>query len=256
MAKSILPRQALMTLSVLMSASLLWAGDKPWNGKPYQNWDAKDIQKILTHSPWIATTSVRRSWHPSQTNTGIQAVQQEIAGAVRTRPSGIAIPGAPNTNSGATPRGSRELMQQLNVYLYWYSSRVIRAACTREAVLHGKMDQSAVEKLTDAPQAEYQIVLRMDDLAPFIEKGENFYKQNAFLEMRRRKLKLPPSKVQFERTGTTSEDVVFFFPKTADGAPTIASDETDVVFSCKIADQTVHADFKPKKMLDQFGPDL
>jgi hypothetical protein len=50
--------------------------------------------------------------------------------------------------------------------------------------------------------------------------------------------------------------VVFFFSKTANGASTISSDETDVVFSIKIANQTVRADFKPKKMVDQFGPDL
>jgi hypothetical protein len=134
---------------------------------------------------------------------------------------------------------------------------VIRAASVREAVLQGLMNRSAAEKLVDSSQAEYEIVLRMDDMTPFIEKGESFYQQNAFLQMRRSKLKLPPSKVVFERMGTISEDVVFFFPKkTAEGAPTIANDEGNVVFSCKVANQTVRADFKPKKMVDQFGADL
>jgi hypothetical protein len=253
MAKSILPRQALMILSVLLAATLLWAGDTPWNGKPYRNWDAKDIQQIMTHSPWVATTTVRRSWLPSQKDTVVQPVQQEISGGVRSLPSVI---GAVRTNTGATDRESEESTQQLNVYLCWHSSRVIRAASAREAVLHGLMDQSAVEKFTDAPRAEYEIVLQMDDMTPFLAKDENFYQQNAFLQMRRSKLKLPPSKVLYERLGTTSADVVFFFPKTAEGAPTIASDEADVVFSCKVANQTLRADFKPKKMVDQFGPDL
>jgi hypothetical protein len=253
MAKSILPRQALMILSVLLAATLLWANDKPWNGKPYENWNAKDIQQIMTHSPWVATTTVRRSWLPSPKGTVVDPVGPEIAGGVRSLPSEI---GAVRTNTGATDRESEGSTRQLNVYLYWHSSRVMRAASAREAVLHGVIDQSAVKKFTDAPRAEYEIVLRMDDMTPFTEKDENFYQQNAFLEMRRSKLKLPPSKVLYERLGTTSEDVVFFFPKTADGAPTIARDEADVVFGCKVADQTFRADFKPKKMVDQFGPDL
>ncbi len=249
MGKSVLPRQALMILTVLVAATLLWAGDEPWKGKPSQTWDAKDIQQIMTHSPWVATTSVRRSWARSQKNTVVvQPVQPQISGGVRAAPS---VMGTVASNTGGT-----QSIAQLNVYLYWYSSRVIRAASAREAVLQGRMDQLAVEKSAEAPQAEYQIVLRMDDMAPFIEKGEKFYRQNAFLQMQRSKLKLPPSRVQFEGMGTTSEDVVFFFPKTADGAPTIGSDETDVVFSCKIADQTLRAGFKPKKMVDQFGPDL
>lgn len=250
MAGSILPRQALVIFSVLLAATLLWAGDKPWIGKPYQNWDAKDVQQIMTHSPWVATTTIRRSWLPARKDTVVQPVQPEISGGVRSGPSVI---GAVPTNTGAT---DRESTPQLNVYLYWFSSRVIRAASAREAVLRGVMDQSAAEKSTDAPRPEYEIVLRMDDMTPFMEKDENFYRQNAFLQMRRSKLKLLPSKVLYERLGTISEDVVFFFPKTADGAPTIGSDETDVVFSCKVADHSLHADFKPKKMVDQFGPDL
>jgi hypothetical protein len=247
MAKSIV-RQVPMILAVLLAATPLSAGDKPWNAKPYQSWNSKDIQQIMTRSPWVASTSVRRSWHRSQEATVVQPEQPEISGGVRSNPSVI---GAVASNTGGT-----ESTPRLNVYLYWYSSRVIRAASARQAVLQGTMDQSAAQKFTDAPQAEYQIVLKMDDMTPFIKKGEKFYQQNAFLQMRRSRLNVPANKVVYERLGTASEDVVFFFPKTADGAPTMASDETDVVFSCKVADQTLRADFKPKKMVDQFGPDL
>jgi hypothetical protein len=252
MPKSILGH-LLMVFAVLLATTSLWAGAKPWNGKPYQSWDAKDIQQIMTHSPWVATTSVRRSWRPPRKATVVQPVQAEIDGGVRPVPSVI---GAVPSNTGGTVSESEQSPQQVNVCLYWYSSRVIRAASARQAVLQGAMDQSAAQKFTDTPQGEYQIVLKMDDMTPFIGKDELFYRQNAFLQMRRSKLKLPPSKVVYERLGTTSEDVIFFFPKTADGAPTIARDETDVVFSCRVADQMLRADFKLKKMVDQFGLDL
>lgn len=251
MARSVLPSRALTIFTVLAAASLVCAADKPWNAKPYRSWDAKDVQQIMSNSPWVANTSVRRSWHPSQSTTmvPVQPVQQEISGGVRTGPT----PMPPVVgNTGAT-----EPFQQLKVYVYWYSSRVIRAASAREGVLRGTMDQSAAEKLVNVPQGDYELVLRMDDMTPFLDKGEAFYQQNAFLQMGRGKLKLPSSKVVYEHMGTTSEAVVFSFPKkTADGVPTIASDETDVTFSCKIADQTVRVKFNPKKMVDQFGPDL
>ncbi|HKN62405.1 MAG TPA: hypothetical protein VJW93_14585 [Candidatus Acidoferrales bacterium] len=244
-------KQAGLFFALLVCTTLLWADNKPWKSKPYQTWDAKDVQTIMTDSPWVSKTTVRRSWDPSKENTAVQPVQQEISGGVRSDPT---VMGPVRSNTGATDGDQSN--QQVNTYVYWYSSRLIRAAAARQSFLRGSMDQTSADKFTDAPQAEYQIVLRMDDMTPFTTKDEKFYQQNAFLQMRRSNLKLPPSKVLYERLGTTMEDVVFFFPKTADGAPTIASDETDVVFSCKVADQTLHADFKPKTMVDQFGPDL
>lgn len=246
MAKGSLSRHALLLCSVLMAA-ILWAGDKPWN-KPYASWNAKDVQEIMTNSPWVATTSMRRSWHPPANPTMVQPVQQEISGGVRAAPRVI---GNVASNTGGTDGN------QINVRFYWYSSRVIRAASAREGVLRGMMDQAAAQKLVDAAEGEYKVVLQMEDMAPFLDKDAGSYQQNAFLLMGRSKVKLQASKVEYENMGTTSEAVIFSFPKkTADGAPTITSDETDVTFSCKIADQTVRGKFKPNKMVDQFGPDL
>lgn len=252
MAKST-SRQAVMIFTLLLTATLLWADNKPWNGKPYQSWDAKDVQQIMTDSPWVSKTTIRRSWVPSKENNVAQPVQQEISGGVRATPN---VMGSVQGNSGGTDSEGHDPTQQVNAYVYWYSSRLIRAAAARQSFLHGAMDQAAAEKFTNAPQADYQIVVRMDDMTPFISKDETFYQQNAFLQTKRGKLKLAPSKVVFEHMGTVTEDVIFFFPKTVDGSPTITSDETDVTFACKIADQTLHVDFKPKKMADQFGPDL
>jgi hypothetical protein len=43
---------------------------------------------------------------------------------------------------------------------------------------------------------------------------------------------------------------------TSSGAPTVSADETEVQFSCKIADSTVRAGFRPPDMVDQSGPAL
>src|ERR1700676_5385757 len=56
------------TLSVfsaaLLFATLLWASDPPWKGKPYQQWDLQDIHRILNDSPWVRVTAITRTWSP------------------------------------------------------------------------------------------------------------------------------------------------------------------------------------------------
>jgi hypothetical protein len=133
---------------------------------------------------------------------------------------------------------------------------VMRAATAREAVLHG--ENVDTEKYANESQSEYQIVLRMQDMTPFVQNKEEFFQKNAFLQTKKAKGKISPSHVQYERSPQGSvQNAVFFFPKTdPSGAPTISSDETDVQFSCKIGDSTIRVGFKPRDMVDQAGPAL
>jgi len=243
-------KQIGLLLALFLGTTLLWAGDKPWKSKPYEKWDNKDLQAIFTDSPWVQITTIQRTWLPVSEKD--VAPPREIAGGIQRFPS------ATGTSSGATDRASETSWRELKVYVYWDSSRVMRAASAREAVLHGAMKDSQVEKYSSAPQQEYAIVLRMADMAPFFRNDEKFFETRAFLEMRKSKLKLSPSHVVYQRDGNGAvKDAVFYFPKTtSSGLPTIASDETDIEFSCKIANSTLRVNFKPRKMVDQFGPDL
>jgi hypothetical protein len=98
----------------------------------------------------------------------------------------------------------------------------------------------------------------MEDMTPFVQHNEEFFQNSAFLQMKKGKSKISPSHVVYERNPKgLIQDAVFFFPKTSpSGVPAVSGDETDVQFSCKIADSTLHADFKPREMMDQSGPDL
>jgi hypothetical protein len=147
-------------------------------------------------------------------------------------------------------------LQELNVYVYWQSSRVMRAATARQAVLRGQNVDP--EKYANEPQSEYQIILRMEDMTPFVQHNEEFFQGNAFLQTKKGKSKISPSHVQYERNQRGSiQDAIFFFPKTAaSGEATVSAAETDVQFSCKIGDSTVRADFKLRDMVDQSGPAL
>src|SRR5260370_21586281 len=50
--------------AILLFAALVWASDQPWKGKPYQQWDDKDVERVFTDSPWARTTTITRTWLP------------------------------------------------------------------------------------------------------------------------------------------------------------------------------------------------
>ncbi|HTF25255.1 MAG TPA: hypothetical protein VK937_15290 [Candidatus Limnocylindria bacterium] len=241
-------KQLVLLLVLLLEVTLVWAADKPWKTKPLQQWDQKELQTILTDSPWVRMTTVQRTWLPVSEKD--VAPDPQINGGVRQMP-----PAGGQAGGSANIRAGEGSWRELNVFIYWQSSRVMRAATARQAVLRGeKVD---VEKYASEPQSEYQIILRMEDMTPFVQHNEEFFKSSAFLQMKKGKSKISPSHVLYERNQKgLIQDAVFFFPKTGPSGPAVSGDETEVQFSCKIADSTVRADFKPREMADQSGPDL
>src|SRR5258708_4649675 len=113
--KSITPVSAF-----LLIASLACAGDVPWKGKPYDQWDEKDLQRVLTDSPWVRTTTITRTWVPLKAE---DLPNETIAGRGRSLPGTV-------ERSAETSVGG-----ELNFHVYWASSRIMRAASARKAVL-------------------------------------------------------------------------------------------------------------------------
>jgi hypothetical protein len=230
--------------AMLLFAAIVWASAPPWKGKPYQQWDEKDVERVFTDSPWARTATVTRTWLPI---TAKDLPNDTVAGRDRQ------IPGSLDKSAETSVGG------ELNMYVYWGSSRVMRAASARKAILHGGTKDVDVEKYASEPQEEYQIVLQSADMAPFFRHDEKFFQANAFLEMKKSKQKIAPSHVQYERDakGQLVTSAIFFFPKkTPSGDLTITSDEKNVAFVCKMEGSTLRVDFEPPKMVDDKGPAL
>lgn len=244
--RKIFSKQLGLLLCFFLGATLLCAADKPWKAKTYQQWDEKDLQAILSDSPWVRVTPIQRTWLAvAEKDTGVDPI---VNGGVRQMP-------APGSGDNAA-RSSENSLRELNVQVFWQSSRVMRAATAREAVMHGQ--QVDVDKYVAQPQTEYQLILRMEDMTPFTQHDEKFFQDSASLQTKKSKAKISPTHVVFEKNAKGSiQDAIFFFPKaTSSGEPTISNDEKDVQFSCKIADQTVRVGFRPQEMVDQSGPAL
>src|SRR5260370_26161482 len=169
--------------ALLILTALAWASDVPWKGKAYDQWDEKDLQRVFTDSPWARVTTITRTWVPLKAE---DLTNETIAGRGRVLPGTL-------DRSAETSVGG-----ELNYYVYWASSRVMRAASARKAILHGGKRDVDVEKYASEPQKEYQIVLQSTDLAPFFPHDEKFFQENAFLETKKRKNKMSPSHVHYE----------------------------------------------------------
>jgi len=230
--------------ATVLFATIVLASDPPWKHKPYQDWDARDIERIFTDSPWTRAVTITRSWLPITTK---DLPNEQLAGRDR------GLPGTTERSSETTVGGELEL------YVYWASSRVMRAASARKAILHGGKKDVDVTKYATEPQDEYQIVLQSQDMAPFFRHDEKFFQASAFLQPKKSKQKIAPTHVQYERDakGVLVTSAIFFFPKkTAAGDPTIPGDEKSVEFSCKIEQSVLLVSFEPQKMVDAAGPTL
>jgi hypothetical protein len=242
-------------MGILLLAAMAWAGD-PWKDKPYDQWTEKDVLAVLQLSPWAkANLSAAGAWHPpdSAAYTGTEATGVAGGGADTSKTAQGSLsnqPGGYGKNANAGP-------QLYNVY--WWSSRTIRKAFVRYAVLKGRTKPEDAQKMVDQPIDDYQILVQGKNMSVFEQRGEKFFQDAAYLQLKKSKEKLAPSQVvfQFGPDGKSVSGVVFHFPKASkNGEPTIAPDEKEVDFYLRVADSMLRTYFEPKKMADEKGEDL
>jgi hypothetical protein len=246
-------------------AGLAGAGNNPWTSKPYQQWDDKDIAKILKDSPWTRTVLVEQTWKPLN--------PADVESDDAASPGHAAAPGSGGVNAQRAPQASTQPMPVLPAendddapargadtpfLVYWASSRTLREALARRAVLHAGNDPKQADEYVNAPQEEYQVLVQGKDMAPFQRRDEKAYASMSWLQVKPSKDKIAPSHVTYTRdAANVVNGAIFFFAKTrADGSPLFTAQSKTADFSCKVGASTIHASFDFAKMQDQKGQDL
>jgi hypothetical protein len=255
-------------LAVFAIAALAWASSDPWK-KPYQQWDQKDIQKILQDSPWSKIVRVDASWEGSsnadmpQPSSSPQMPPPSNSGGGGSASSGsrpgMGSPQQPSSGGGETaPSAPSQGAPQAAFAVRWLSSRTLREALVRSAVLSGQMQDAQAQKdLAQNPQV-YEIVIVGPQMTPFQTSSEDQVKANSSLTLKKSKEKLQPVKVEFQKSpdGQTLRDVIIAFPKEANGQPTIGQDEKGAQFSVTLGRTSIKTSFDFSKMDDAQGRDL
>jgi hypothetical protein len=184
-------------VATLLSAMLACASDAPWRGKPYDQWNDNDVERIFTDSPWTRTVAVPRTWSIYSANNGQQ--NDQLRGADRGLP----------LDSNRSERASSS--PTVNFYVDWAPSRPMRAAAARRGILRGTQRDMDLEKYANEPQAEYQIIVQAQDMEPFVRHDEKFFEENAFLLTKKNKQKIPASHVRYERDQKRRSGCVGYF---------------------------------------------
>jgi len=239
----------------LLLAAIVWAGDEPWKAKPYQQWDAKDLRKVLDASPWARAVQVTAPWI-----SGGDAGAPDIGGASSRAGSvgGPAQAQRPGAN-GAADSGAGAQTATVTFVVRWASSRTIREALLRNAILAGQITPDAAAQQLAQPVETYEIVVAAPDMKPFQSVDEKILEHGAFLMDRKTKEKVSPTgvKIQSSEDGKKVQSVAFFFPKKSEsGVSTIGADVKVVDFQCVVTNVKIEASFDTSKMSDTLGRDL
>jgi len=256
-------RKAILVSSVaLLLAAVIFAGNDPWKAKPYQQWDEKDVRRILGDSPWSKVIQVDATWknrkdllvddstQPPATNT------PSPAGKMGQSPPASANPGGTAAGAAGDPGSSAA---QATFALRWVSSRTLQRAAARSAELAGQLKPEDAEKQLANPPDVYEVAVAGPDMRPFQMADEDTLKLSAALIDKKSKQKISPSKVEINRAadGKKVQALAFIFPKkAANGEPAIPDDEKSVDFNCEINGAKIHASFDLSKMQDSQGRDL
>ena len=224
----------------------------PWKDKDPQDWDEKDVQKILTDSPWSRPFQIGSAANGSFSSTVTPVGSAAHTDSATVDPIRGGNPAGPS--SGNLPPG---VGPEMKFTVIWHSSRTIREALLREKELSGSLPDQARKDLAATYDA-YQISISGANLRVFGKEGAESLKAHSYLMPRNSKEKLSPTKVIVQtRQDGTAVAILFDFPqKTTSGERTITPAEKSVEFSAKAGGLPLKVTFDISKMSTKQGPDL
>jgi hypothetical protein len=228
-------------LAIMMAMAATVFATDVWRVKDYKQWDAKDVTKVLTDSPWVKTAMVSKTWTDA-------------------KPAANGTPG--QASEGGPPPGGGT-GASVNFKVRWISAATMREAMARNTELSNQGTAAGAEKFATTAPDTYDVVVD-GDMTPFgpLDTADltKQLQRTTYIEANNGALHLTPVKLEMDRNTTTStlEAVTFQFAKKTDaGAPVFPADLKGVDFICKTGkafEIKVHFDFT--KMIGQNGLDL
>lgn len=255
-------KRMLIGAAILMFAGFVWASTEPWKTKPYQQWDKTDLATVLFNSPWCKKIVVDVHWKRNSPSGGqvtppTDDTTTELREHLEQQKGGMPDTSPPNaTMTTAAAAGSAS--SQTSFFIRWYSSRVIREALAREAMLNGKISEAEAEKLLATPVTDYEVMVFGPDMTPFQGLTEDELKSDATLEGKQSKQAVAPASVRINKTpdGRTSSVAFLFSKKTSGGQDVASAEEKGLDFACKLKNLDLRNTFEPRKMVDEKGEDF
>jgi hypothetical protein len=248
-------KASLAVTALLAAAAIAWAGGDPWKTKSVDQWTDKDIAEILQTSPWA---KVQLKPQGAGRPDGMSQMSGSLSAPGGSSDKSHVTSGAAPDQMGGSEKEDAAAANQASYSVFWWSSRTIRAASLRRAVLKGTMTQADADKTLANVPDEYMILVQGTNMQIFQHRGEEAFQKTAYIEPKKTKQKLYPTKVAFTKgsDGTVNGAVFYFSKKGAGDEPSISPDEKEIDFYLQMADAKLLTYFDPRKMVDGKGEDL
>ena len=246
---------------VVVLACSLGAADF-WQSKPYSEWSDKDVQKMLTASPWARQVGVgvegpaapvranggRRSdtsGDPSDTPGPPVAGGGVIAGA-DVGGGGFGGADSPGTRGGRGDDAAGGSAQSILVMLRWQTALPLKQAAVRAKYGSEATTSPEAKRILEHEESNY--VISVSGLPAAMARGDfeklkESVKRQTSLSTKGRE-KLPPAEVQLAPRDKFV-DAIFIFPKNQPFTP----DDKEVEFSTRIGSLAVKYKFRLKDMM-------
>jgi hypothetical protein len=221
-------------LLVLLGVGVVWAGE-PWEDKPYTEWTAEDVNRVLQDSPWVFAALRALPLAPEVTSDA-PALDAGFGTGIPLGADSLRFPGSPAGLQ--TPARGRPRAETVNAAIRWDSSRTIREALARALQLAGQAtpDQAAQWLAETPPHNEIFVGgpwlhLVLDKIArpgttkeaewPYEGVSQETLKSCHLLVSQpgQDDLKVHPVEAEFVIKSTAAPALVFRFPRMNIGVP-------------------------------------
>jgi hypothetical protein len=239
-----------LAVVLAVNASLVWAGD-PWTDKPSNAWSKKDVEKILTKSPWARKVSLDL--------TGVLEKRTIYVDSETSRPQDvrpiISRDGVVVGYGTNAPRMEAHTFK-IRCLVQWISARTLREATVRSSVLQGMLTEEEAKRYSALTSDDYEVSVQgssmlLSALGPDREK----WAQAATLRLRSNKQEIEATDYSVQAQGDVAE-IRFFFPRTHEGTPVLPPGEQKVDFRLASESETLNVTFDLRKMVRDGEPDL
>jgi hypothetical protein len=234
---------------VFLCALCVWAADV-WVAKPFTDWSEKDVQKVLSDSPWTAKITIVGSTAAFAGPTGKGGGGGGRGGGRSSGPQGDGANSDPGVDGGGGPGGGGggdfSGPSGVNVTLLWQTALPIKQALIKRQ--YGAEAGTSPEAKAKLDRQEQVYVLTLAGMPGFTLAAAQGDRKTALLDTTTLTVpgKPPVKAVDVQVTGGRGTgNVSFLFPKTA---PFTAEDK-EMQFNSKFDKTPVKAKFKLKDMV-------
>lgn len=242
-------------LAPIAVAFCLFAAD-PWQSKPYTEWSDKEVQKVLTNSPWAHGVSIgggpmMSNDGPRRSDVGNPNAANPNAANPATGPS-VMMPGGQEGGrdriGDSIPSGSET--PSTNLVVLWQSALPVKQALVRRRFGAEGATSSDAKKFLDE---NTNYLIGVSGLTPVLTRAaqaKSEILQRTTLSAKGKE-PLHPIDILVSPAGKVTE-AVFVFPKTT----VFTIEDKDVEFSTELGGVAVKNKFRLKDMVIAGGLQL